>query len=148
MVTYNDLYVESDKITELTNILITLLGNRQICDLEITCELFRRYVDAVNKHLEVSDSDIYLQLLRSSDDRAHNMANKFMSGTREIKLIFKHYQKCRHDKKSNTLIIGNYEEFLKETTEMFDIVLDRLQDEAEHLYPFVRQLTGDSQKIA
>ncbi|MFM1891196.1 MAG: hypothetical protein RLZ44_273, partial [Pseudomonadota bacterium] len=27
-------------------------------------------------------------------------------------------------------------------------VLDRIQDETEHLYPLVRQVTGDSRQVA
>lgn len=148
MVTYDELYTESDKITELVNILEVLLNDRRLCDSVVTCELFMRYADKVKKHLEVSDFDIYQQLLRSSDEAAHNMANKFMSGTREIKLIFKGYLKRRCRKDRTTLVIHNHDEFLKETNEMFEMVLNRLQDEAEHLYPFVRQLTGDNQKVA
>ena len=35
----------------------------------------------------------------------------------------------------------DHEKFLKETNELFDLVLQRIQDETEHLYPLVRSLT-------
>jgi hypothetical protein len=31
---------------------------------------------------------------------------------------------------------------------MFQMVLDRIQDETEHLYPLVRQVTGETQRVA
>jgi hypothetical protein len=31
---------------------------------------------------------------------------------------------------------------------MFEMVLDRIQDETEHLYPLVRQVTGDNRQVA
>jgi len=148
MVTYNELYTESHQITELTNVLTNLLSDRLLCDSEITCELFMRYVDLVNKHIGVSDANIYTQLLSSTDKSARNMANKFMSGTREIKRIFRNYLKCRHKQNNNTLVITDHDEFLKETTEMFEMVLNRLQDETEHLYPLLRRLTGDNENVA
>ena len=37
--------------------------------------------------------------------------------------------------------INFMEKFLKETNELFDLVLQRIQDETEHLYPLVRSLT-------
>ena len=35
-----------------------------------------------------------------------------------------------------------------ELQEMFDMVLNRIQDETEHLYPAVRQVTGDERQVA
>ena len=51
------------KITELTNILQHLLGDRSLCDSEITCRLFFDYVEAVKEHLAVTDSGMYSKLL-------------------------------------------------------------------------------------
>jgi len=31
---------------------------------------------------------------------------------------------------------------------MFDLILKRIQDETEHLYPLIREIKGDSQRAA
>ena len=45
-------------------------------------------------------------------------------------------------------MIKEYDAFMQDTQEMFEIVLDRIQNETEHLYPAVRKLTGDSREVA
>jgi len=46
------------------------------------------------------------------------------------------------------LVIKEYDAFRKATEEMFDIVLKRLQDETERLYPLIREVTGDERRVA
>ena len=43
--------------------------------------------------------------------------------------------------------IGDYEVFAKETEEMFNLVLDRIQDESEKLFPMVREVTGERELL-
>jgi hypothetical protein len=148
MLTYDDLHLQNHKITELTNILNHLLGDRSLCDSEVTCELFFRYVDAVKEHFEVTDSSLYSRLLTHGEQRARNTAQRFIGGSKEIKRIFAHYLKRWCSLKKKQLVIKEYEQFRKETDEMFDMVLERLQSETEHLYPLIREVTGDERQVA
>ena len=148
MLTYNDLHVQHHKITELTYILQHLLDDRLLCDSEVTCELFFRYVDMVKEHFEVTDNNLYARLLSNSEKRARNAAQQFIGGSKEIKRIFASYLKKWCKLKSQQLVIKEYDQFLKETDEMFNMVLDRLQDETERLYPMIREITGDMQRVA
>ena len=59
MLTFDDLNEQNHKITELTNILQHLLGDRSLCDSEVTYELFFRYVGSVKEHFEVTDNNLY-----------------------------------------------------------------------------------------
>jgi succinate dehydrogenase flavin-adding protein (antitoxin of CptAB toxin-antitoxin module) len=148
MATINQLNEQNDRITELTNVLTHLLGTRSLCDSPITCDLFFRYVEEVKGHLEATDSDLYAQLLTHKDRRVNNLADRFMGGSKEIKRIFAQYlQKwCRMKRKE--LVIGEYDEFLKETHEMFELVLNRIQDEVEQLYPLIREVSSSRQRVA
>ena len=148
MVSYEELHQQNHKITELTNILQHLLGDRSLCDSKVTCELFFDYVDAVKEHMAVTDSGMYSKLLGSGDQKLSNVANRFMGGSREINRIFSAYLKRWCKIKNKELVIKEYDAFMKDTQEMFDIVLDRIQAETEHLYPAVRKLTGDSRDVA
>jgi uncharacterized protein YaaN involved in tellurite resistance len=148
MVSYEELHQQNHKITELTNILQHLLGDRLLCDSEVTCDLFFEYVTAVKEHMAVTDSGMYSKLLGSGDQKLNNIANRFMGGSREINRIFSAYLKRWCKIKNKELVIKEYDAFMQDTQEMFEIVLDRIQNETEHLYPAVRKLTGDSREVA
>ena len=148
MVSFEELHQQNHKITELTNILQHLLGDRLLCDSEVTCELFFDYVNAVKEHMAVTDSGMYSKLLGSGDQKLNNVANRFMGGSREINRIFSAYLKRWCKIKNRELVIKEYDAFMKDTQEMFDIVLDRIQAETEHLYPAVKKLAGDSRDVA
>jgi hypothetical protein len=148
MISYAELHQQNHKITELTNILEHLLGDRSLCDSQITCDLFFDYVKAVKEHLAVTDSAMYSKLLGSGDQKMSNVANRFMGGSREINRIFSGYLKRWCKLKSKKLVIGEYDAFMRDTEEMFAMVLDRIQDETEHLYPAVQRVTGDQRAVA
>ena len=148
MVSYEELHKQNHKITELTNILEHLLGDRSLCDSQVTCDLFFEYVNTVKDHLAVTDSAMYSKLLGSGDQKLSNVANRFMGGSREINRIFSAYLKRWCRVKNKELVIREYESFMHDTHEMFAMVLDRIQDETEHLYPAVQNLTGDRHAVA
>jgi len=86
---------------------------------------------------------MYLDLLKAPSQEINNLANNFMSGSQEIKRIINRYERRWCNKKRHELSIGaKHDDFLKETDEMFDMVLNRIQAEMEHLYPTVRKLTN------
>jgi len=148
MITYEDLNLQNHKITELTNVLNLLLADRFICDAETTHELVFRYVDLVKTHLQVTENNMYSVLLSQGDQKARNAANSFMSGSKEIKRVYNNYLKRWCKQKTCELIIKDYDRFLEDTNELFDMVLDRIQAETEQLYPMVRQVTGDARAVA
>lgn len=120
-------------ITELSNALSLLISDRALCDSGITCELFFRYVNAVKNHLHRTETDLFSKLLVASDSHQSKIVDQFMDGSHEIKQIFSKYTKkwC----KNNQLNISNYSVFLNDSHEMFGLILRRLQDETERLYP-------------
>ena len=148
MLTYDQLNIQNDRITELTNVLDNLLSDRLLCDSSVTSELFFRYVDMVKEHLELTDSKLYSQLLTQGDTDITNTANRFMGGSKEIKRIFAKYLKKWCQLQKQQLLVKNYDEFTEETKEVFEMVLDRIQDETEHLYPLVRRVRGDARTAA
>lgn len=148
MLTFDQLNAQNDRITELTNVLEHLLTDRLLCDSTITSELFFRYVDRVKEHLELTDRKLYTQLLTQTDNDITNTANRFMGGSKEIKRIFAKYLKKWCQLKKQQLLVSNYDEFTEETKGIFEMVLDRIQDETEHLYPLIREVRGDDKAAA
>ena len=141
MISYTELNEQNHRITELTNVLSYLFKDRSMCDTGSCCELFYRYVDLVKEHIDIVDRDMYSDLLKSPDKKINNVARNFMSGSMEIKRILKVFTKrwCPTQKKA-TLHINEHAQFLSDTEELFAIVLERILDETEHLYPLVRSL--------
>ena len=141
MISYDELNEQNHKITELSNVLSALLKDRLIRDTETCSLLFYSYMDEVNEHIQKVDSTFYSGLLRDASQEANNTAKNFMAGSQEIHRIMKSYVRKWCNKKQRELTIGSqHDQFLKETDEMFTMILDRVQDEMEHLYPMVRKI--------
>ncbi len=143
MITYKELNEQNHRITELSNVLRYLLKDRTMCDTQSCCELFNNYVMLVQQHIETVDKNMYCDLLSSKDQKTNNVARNFMSGSVEVKKILKSFtrQWCPV-KNNNALKIKDHQQFLDSIDELFDIVLQRIQDETEHLYPLVRNLAA------
>ena len=141
MITYEELNEQNHRITELSNVLSYLFKDRSMCDTGSCCDLFYHYVDLVKKHIDLVDRDMYSDMLASPDKKINNVARNFMSGSLEVKRILKDFS--RHwcpSRKNDALKIKDHEKFLKDTDALFEIVLQRILDETEHLYPLVRSL--------
>jgi hemerythrin-like domain-containing protein len=141
MVTYKELNEQNHRITELTNVLSYLFKDRAMCDTDSCCSLFENYVKLVQEHIDTVDKNMYSDLLGSPDEKVNNVAKNFMSGSVEVKKILKDFEKhwCPV-KNKHELRIKDHQQFLDATDELFDIILQRIQDETEHLYPLVRSL--------
>ncbi len=122
-----------------------LLADRAMCDTDICCELFYRYGDRIKAHMV---DHTYTDLLSNSDTKVNNTARMFMSGSQEIRRIFATYKKTWCEKRKHALHIDNHDEFYEDTGKMFKLILIRIQNETEHLYPLIREIRGDSQRAA
>lgn len=140
MVTFAQLHDQNHTITELSNVFLYLIQDRAMCDTQTACNLFFDYWKHVKDHVETVDRELCTTLISQPDQVARNTADRFLSGSSEIKRIFSGYLKdwCSEHKK--TLNIRNHEEFVKDTEQIFSLVLDRIQRETEHLYPLIRKL--------
>ena len=100
-------------------------------------------MDHVNSHMQLVESSLYPSLLSNSSADARNIASNFMGSSQGIKHIMASYKKKWCDKKHHGLTIGSkHDEFIKETDEMFNTILTRIQDESENLYPMVRKISN------
>jgi hypothetical protein len=144
VISYTELNEQNHRITELTNVLNYLFKDRSMCDTGSCCDLFYRYVDLVKEHIDIVDREMYSDLLKSPDKKINHVARNFMSGSMEIKRILKDFTKrwCP-TKKKDSLHINEHAQFLSDTEQLFEIVLQRILDETEHLYPLVRSLSRE-----
>jgi len=149
MITYDELHTQNHTITELSNVLLYLFNERSMCDTGTCCELFYRYMNKVKEHMDIVDHHLYSKLLTHQDHDIQELAKNFMSGSQEIKKIMASYTKewCPR-KKTDTLAIAEHDRFLKESEQMFEMVLNRIQDETEKLYPLIKGISGDQKHVA
>ncbi len=133
---------QTHKISELSRVLSYLIQDRLICDTEITCHLFFEYVEKVTAHMDLGEQVFYKDLLKQKDQQMVNLASNFLNGASEIKRVFKQYLRkwCNH--KQTSLKIKDHAVFIQDTEDMFDMVLKRIQDEHERLYPTLRSIWG------
>lgn len=146
MINIDLLNEQNHKIAELAKILSSLLSNREICDTGVANDLFFNYIGKVTEHLNLEETDLYKLMLLHDDNTIRNTANRFLSGSGEIKRVFKQYQRrwCRHKK----LYIKNHDKFMKDSDDMFEMIFNRIVDESEHLYPVARKILIEQEKMA
>ncbi len=140
MINFDKLNRENHDITEHSRVLSYLIDNRLICDTNIFCSLFYSYIDKVCNHVLVRDQEFYTPLLNSGDQRATMLAHNFMNSSKEIKRLIDKYRRRWCEKQSNSLKIKDHDNFIEETNAMFEMVLNRIQDEQEKLYPTLRHI--------
>lgn len=149
MVTFAALHAQNHRITELSNVFLYLIQDRAMCDTQTACDVFMDYAKVVREHIELVDRKLCGQLISHPDQSVKNTADRFLSGSSEIKRIFAAYlrQWCLESKRQLT-VRGHYDEFVKDTHQMFSLVLDRIERETEHLYPLIRKLERGDQQAA
>jgi len=148
MLTFSELHDQNHKITELSNVFLYLIQDRSMCDTECARNVFFDFKDRVKAHIELVDQKLCGQLISYPDQKVKNTADRFLSGSVEIKKIFSHYVKDWCSEKKRALTIRDHDKFVEETREMFSLVLDRIQRETEHLYPLIRKLEGGDRLAA
>ena len=148
MVSFGQLHAQNHKITEISNIFRYLIQDRSNCDTQIACDLFFDFTRKVKEHMELVDKELCGRLISHPDQSVKNTADRFLSGSSEIKRIFSDYLKDWCSEKNKELEIKDHESFVMDTNQMFDLVLDRIQRETEHLYPLIRKLEGEGQEAA
>ena len=144
MISFEALHAQNHKITELSNVFRYLITDRSMCDTQVACDLFLKIAKIVKEHMEIVDRELCGPLVSHEEQSIKNTANRFLSGSIEIKRIFSAYLKDYCSEKHHSLRIKDHETFVKETNQMFDLILDRIQRETERLYPLIRKINRQS----
>lgn len=146
MINFEELTQQNHKIAELSKLLSLVIEDRSMCDADVTCDLFLDFATRVQEHLDLEERELYQALLIHSEHSVTNTAHRFLSGSNAIKLVFKEYLKRWCHNKS--LRIYDHDVFISDTNEMFELILQRIQDETEHFYPTVREVALEMQQAA
>lgn len=141
MIKIEQLNKQNFKIKELSSVLEYLIKNKEMCNTETTCDLFMDYAEQVTDHLYLEEREVYRYLLNNEDVSVRNITKDFFSGSIEIKKVFNEYlgRWCKNKK----LRVIKHQEFIKDSEEIFNLVLNRVDAETQILYPMVRQALGE-----
>ncbi len=141
MTNITQLNQQNKKIKELSNVLNYLIKDKEMCNSEVTCDLFLTYVENVTDHLYLEEREVYRHLLNHNDLKVRNLTSDFFSGSIEIKKIFNEYlgRWCKNKK----LRIVRHEEFLQDSEEIFHLVEKRINAETDILYPMIMNTLGE-----
>jgi hypothetical protein len=148
MLTYTELNNQNHRITELSNALSYLIQDRQMCDNSVTCDVFMSFAENVKTHLENQERHLYGKLLTHHEKKVSSTAGQFMSGSQEVKKIFSSYLRKWCDQPKGRLKIKDHAAFVRDTEDMLDMVLKRIQDETERLYPLLREFDEEHVLVA
>ena len=134
---FDDIHVHNHKLRELSNVVVYLMQERSMCDTETANSLFCETLQKIDEHLKMV-GHLYTTLLSKKETNAQRTAQMFMSGERELRLIIADYKKVWFGKNRPELRVGDHAQFIKDTEELFEIVLTRIEDETEKLYPMLK----------
>ncbi len=142
MINIKQLNEQNTKIKELSSVLHYLIANKDMCNTEVTCDLFMEYTEEVTDHLYLEEKEVYRHLLNHDDLKVRNTSNDFFSGSIEIKRVFNEYlgRWCKNKK----LRVVKHAEFVQDSEEIFDLVLNRINAESDILYPIVQEALHES----
>ena len=111
--------------------LLTIRPNAQTA-YELLCDLS----DKVKYHLAQEDKGLYPSLLIHEDPKVKSIAWGFISGEKPLRKTFDDYYK----KWLKNCDFAFTEDFLKETREMCDMLLYRIEREEQVLLPKLREI--------
>ncbi len=142
---YHQIIQQRKEIKELTYILKLLIEDQSFVQMETTCNLFFSYSNKVDNYFKTIETNVYKHMLVHSDQNVKRTAYRFMAGSCGIKRIFNQYKKtwC-HNKK---LRVKNYSRFVQESEDIFKLIMQRINDEAIHLYPVVKEISDRREAV-
>jgi len=114
-----------------------MINDITIAHSQVTCDLFFELTGKIKEHFAIEEKELYKDLLTSKDNEVKQLAENFLSGSAEVKRVFKAYMKrwCHNQ----DLRIKNHQQFIDETADLFDMVESRIIDEIEKFYPVIRK---------
>ena len=137
MISIEELQNQNHYIMERSKIIKYMINDITIAHSQVTCDLFFELTGKIKEHFAIEEKELYKDLLTSKDNEVKQLAENFLSGSAEVKRVFKAYMKrwCHNQ----DLRIKNHQQFIDETADLFDMVESRIIDEIEKFYPVIRK---------
>ena len=130
----DDLRQQNKEISELCDVLATLMAQPTLHDNPYVRELMSRFKEKVWVHLVFEDNAFYTALLHSGDEDTSATAQAFHDSAKEIKHCFSAFvRNCAAAPDSNT----DHDSLTKQCGEIFSLIKERIAYENEKIFPLV-----------
>lgn len=148
MIDFDALHRQNHRITETATVLIYLTRERALCDADTTRQLFLDAVSMIDHHLQQVDRLVKVHLLAHADPRDQNLGRKLSAESALLRRNFEEYAKHWTGAKGREMRIGDHERFIRDSDELFNLMLDRIQRETELIYPLLRRVSATGRAAA
>ncbi len=138
MYSLEELKQQNRDIADLCAVLSVLVEHGSLRNNPYVCDLVSRFREKVWMHLVFEDNTLYAELLGHGDDKVNEIASRFHDSARAVKKRFAQYVRnwC-HVEAQNT----DHDRFVRESREIFRLIMDRVKYENEEMFPLLAQRT-------
>jgi len=136
MYSLDELKAQNQEISDLCAVLSVLVEQQSLHSNPYVCELMSRFKEKVWIHLVFEDNTIYSALSRHDNTEVSGIARDFHDSARQIKKRFSTYVRrwC-----SPAVGEFEHEELVRESREIFQLIMDRVKYENEKMFPLVTE---------
>jgi DUF438 domain-containing protein len=136
MYSLDELKTQNQEIADLCAVLSVLVEQQSLHNNPYVCELMGRFKEKVWIHLVFEDNTIYSALSRHDNTTVSSIAQDFHDSARQIKKRFSSYVRrwC-----NPTVGEHEHDELVKESREIFQLIMDRVKYENEKMFPLVTE---------
>ncbi len=132
MYTLSELKKQNQEISDLIEVISTLIKEQKLMSNPFVCDLVTRFNEKVWMHLVFEENSIYSELAKHHNPKISELANEFHQSTKEIRKEFSAYMKqwCKASGADH-----HQQAFCEQTELMLTKIRDRISFENEHMFP-------------
>ena len=134
MYTLNELKKQNQEISDLIEVISTLLKNKNLVSNPFVCDLVSRFNEKVWMHLVFEDNTIYSELARHHNPDISEIAQRFHDSAKEIRKEFSAYVKlwCKASGADH-----HQQAFCSNSQEMLKKIKQRIDYESNKIFPLI-----------
>jgi len=133
MYTLNELKKQNQEISDLIEVISTLLKNKNLISNPFVCDLVSRFNEKVWMHLVFEDNTIYSELARHDNPDISEIAQRFHDSAKEIRKEFTAYVKlwCKASG------ADHQQAFCSNSQAMLKKIKQRVDYESSNIFPLI-----------
>ena len=132
MYTLSELKKQNQEISDLIEVLSTLVKEKKLMNNPFVCDLVSRFNEKVWMHLVFEDDSLYAELAKHHNPDISSIAHDFHESGKEIRKEFTGYVKlwCKTSGADH-----HSQAFCEQSAAMLDKIKNRIQYETEKMFP-------------
>ena len=134
MYTLSELKKQNQEISDLIEVISTLIKEHKLMNNPFVCDLVTRFNEKVWMHLVFEENSIYTELAKHHNPKISEIASEFHESSRIIRKDFSAYMKqwCKASGEDH-----HQQAFCEQTEIMLQKIKDRIDYETNKMFPLV-----------